>query len=440
MNAGGMNAGGMNAGGANAAGTAGGGMSAGGTSAAPCVTGSCDPASCASGACFDAERCATSTQVDYGGPTFENGMDVVVTPAGDRVIAGFFALDGENDSDRDIFVAKVSASGAELWRREVATSGRDYINAIVRDASGNLYVAGASEGDIQGQPNQGERDALVLKLADDGTLVWALSFGGTGSDTANDLALDAAGTVIAVGQLGYDYDASTRGAFVAVVSPDGQLVSNDEFVMPGQFPELSAVAVDAAGNVVLAGEVLPTFSGPGDLFVRKLGPDGAELWTRQWTGVEDDWPNDVVVNASGEIFVSGTTSGILEGNPDPEDGWSLFLSKVTAAGEIAFTRTYYPDTDTRGGALVLAGNGDLVMVGTIVGRLSLEEEALGADPFLVRVCPSGEPRSTMRWSLPGDDWSWGAAATSDGALVFSGYAYREAGKGTQASLTTVTAE
>ena len=404
------------------------------------ATGSCDAASCASGACFDEDRCATSGQVDYGGPSFENGQDVVVTPEGDRVVAGYFALDGETNSDRQIFVAKVDAAGAELWRRELGTAGGDYANAIVRDAAGNLYVVGASSGAFEGQPHQGQRDALVFKLDDGGTLLWSLLFGGTGSDTANGVAFDSAGNLIVVGQLAYDSVAGTRGGFVAVVTTEGQLVSNAEVIMPGLYPEVMAVSVDASGNLVLAGEVLSALTGPGDVFVQKLAPDGSELWTTRWTGAEDDWANDVAVNGAGEIFVSGTTAGILEGNPEPMNGWSLFLSRLTPAGEIAYTRTYFPEVDTRGGALVLAENGDLVMAGTILGELSLDEEALGADPLLVRACPDGEPKAAQRWSLPGDDWTWGAVETAAGAVVLAGYAYRADVQSTQTSIITVAAE
>ncbi len=103
----------------------------------------------------------------------------------------------------DAFVAKFNSSGALLFNTYMGGSGVDVANAIALDASGAIYVVGytystdfpvtdsAVQADIAGQC-----DAFLFKLTPTGdTLLYATYLGGSNSDTASGVAVDASGSV-----------------------------------------------------------------------------------------------------------------------------------------------------------------------------------------------------------------------------------------------------
>ncbi|MFL5351373.1 hypothetical protein [Archangium sp.] len=79
------------------------------------------------------------------------------------------------------------------------------------------------------------------------------------------------------------------------------------------------MAVDAEGNIYLVGETLGTVEpaavpqGDYDVFLLKLDQDGNLLQVRQWGSEGDDHPASVAVDACGEAFIGGYTTGNLLG-------------------------------------------------------------------------------------------------------------------------------
>src|SRR3989304_3425820 len=98
----------------------------------------------------------------------------------------------------------------------------------------------------------------------------------------------------------------------------------------------NGVAVDRAGNIVVAGATLGGLpgntqtGGAYDAFVRKLSPEGIELWTRQFGSSAADGALAVGGYGTGNIIVAGPTEATLPG-------------QTSAGGEDAFVRKLSPE-------------------------------------------------------------------------------------------------
>jgi hypothetical protein len=162
----------------------------------------------------------------YLGGTYEDrGKAIALEPAGAIAIAGFTsspnfpvvnALFGTIASPPpcplcrgvpDGFVTRISLDGQSiLYSTYLGGNGSDMATAIGRDAAGNLYVAGQTQSGnfptaAPVQPTlQGAQDAFVARLGATGQpLVFSTFLGGTTSDDAKTLAVDALGSVWVTG-------------------------------------------------------------------------------------------------------------------------------------------------------------------------------------------------------------------------------------------------
>jgi hypothetical protein len=170
------------------------------------------------------------------------------------------------------------------------------------------------------------------------------------------LAFDKDGNQVMVGTFThYVVIAGTRlesaggtDIFVAKVKPDGTLAWAHRYGGPGDDAGTGA-AVDAAGNVIMAGtfqgplalgpqSLDPKFRSPDlhALFVAKLDPTGKELWVRQ-VGVADG-PSmvSVAVAPDGKIMAGAGIFGRLQkdGGAVSAAGESLLLQMFGPGGEL----------------------------------------------------------------------------------------------------------
>src|SRR5260370_8919617 len=116
--------------------------------------------------------------------------------------------------------------------------------------------------------NTGGSDGYVGKFSPTGTYLWATSFGGTGADQVNGIALDSSGNVFVLGV--FTSAATIAGVplttvggwdtFVAKYSSSGAPLWAKSFNSPGNYDLPTALATDLNGNVIITGHFTSTIN------------------------------------------------------------------------------------------------------------------------------------------------------------------------------------
>lgn len=202
---------------------------------------------------------------------------------------------------------------------QFGTAEDDFANALAVDAGGNIMMAGSTNGSLSGS-FAGESDAFVRKYDPKGNELWTRQFGTVTIDEATALVVDAEGNIIVAGGTEGKLSGSSAGyydVFVRKYNPKGNELWTRQFgTAKDDFAK--ALAVDAEGNIVVAGTTMGNLSGSSagnyDSFVRKYGPKGNELWTRQFGTVTIDEATALAVDPAGNIMVAGFTGGSLSGS------------------------------------------------------------------------------------------------------------------------------
>jgi len=293
------------------------------------------------------------------------------------------------------------AQNTRLWGTCYGGTGDEEEWAITTDAGGNVYIAGltrSANGISTAGSHQpalaGFQSAYVAKFNSAGVRQWATYYGGTNGSLGYDVAVDASGNVYLAGYTSSANAISTPGSHQPVIggSQDAFLVKFDNagvrqwatyYGGPGN-EEGRSVAVDASGDVYLAGQTTsaisistggshqPVFSGSQDDFLVKFNSAGVRQWATYYGGTGDEFAHSLVVDGSGSIYFSGTTTSTTAistaGCHQLNNGggtlfYDAFLVKFNAAG-VRQWATYYGGTGYDEGYCVTADvSGNIYLAG-----------------------------------------------------------------------------
>jgi hypothetical protein len=146
----------------------------------------------------------------FGTPSADEAKAIVVSSTGDVFVAGitYGALVGSSAGYSDIFLRSYPGNGSLPTTSQFGSSGVDNVSSLVADPLGNLWLAGQVSGDFEG-----ENQALVKKYPFDGSTPTTYQFGTDASDDALALAVGPSGDVWVAGETdGALYASNTAGA------------------------------------------------------------------------------------------------------------------------------------------------------------------------------------------------------------------------------------
>ena len=292
----------------------------------------------------------------------------------------------------DAWVRKLSPAGTEMWTHQFGSPEPDWAFGVAADGSGNVIVAGGESSALPGQTRVGLEDAFVRKYSPSGTELWTHQFGTPALDRAWAVAVDGTGNIFIAGVTEGILSGQTRAGlddcFVRKLSPAGTELWTRQFGSPAQ-DRATAVTTDEAGNVIVAGYTygpMPgqTHAGAWDSFVTKFSPEGAALWTSQFGTLLSDEVFGVAVDRTGTIFAAGNTEGSLPGQTSA-GAWDAFVRAFSPEGAVIWTFQFGTAESEGVTGAAAGGAGDVLVVGHTYGVLPGQASAGSWDGFVVRI-------------------------------------------------------
>ena len=345
---------------------------------------------------------------------FPDVAGVAVDPLGDVILTGEFDSTVTFGSttysayDVDIYVAKISQSGALVWSDNYQNGERTEVGDVASDSLANVILVGVGNCGFACVPE--ESNLWLRKYSADGAVVWSKNFlvaNSSGTRVAGGVAVDPFDNVLIAGSF-RGTENFGGGDLVAIGVFDSFMAkfdSNGGHVWSARFGNTSDqrgtdIAADALGNVMLLGtfagnvnfgavEDQLTSAGLSDIFVAKFSSAKVHLWSKAFGDVNDQQSGRAALDQDGNIVFIAATSGNVDyggGALIGRGGLDLPLVKLGAEGAHLWSRLFGDALDQVGRGVAVGSGGEPLLVGNIRGGVNVGAEDLtsqGGDDILI---------------------------------------------------------
>jgi hypothetical protein len=338
----------------------------------------------------------------YGGIWYDVATSVQQTSDGGYIVAGITNFFGAGNYD--ILLLKTDANGNIIWAKTYGGTNYDYASSVRQTSDGGYIVAGWTE-----SFGAGNRDVLLIKTDANGNIIWAKTYGGTGSDIANSVQQTSDGGYI-VGGNTYSFGTGWYNIFLIKTDANGNIIWAKTYGSP-HWDWASSVQQTSDGGYIVAGET--DFYGIYDkcIFLIKTDASGNIIWAKIYTP-------GIPIGIDSTFLVQQTSDGgyIVAGySPGGAGAYDILLMKTDANGNIIWAKTYGGTSLDWASSVQQTSDG-----GYIVAGITNSFGAGNYDILLLKTDANGNIQWAKTYGGTYDDWASSVQQTSDGRYIVVG--------------------
>nr|QNO43843.1 hypothetical protein HEAIHDEL_00005 [Methanosarcinales archaeon ANME-2c ERB4] len=364
----------------------------------------------------------------FGGADRDVAYSVQQTSDGGFILAGYTDSYGAGSSD--FWLVKTDSSGNKQWDKTFGGADSDIARSVQQTSNGGYILAGCMDYSAAGM-----YDARLVRIDSSRAILWDVTLGGTGWDTAESVQETSDGGFVFAGYTG-SYGAGYYDAWLVKVDSNGCIQWNRTFGGSGRDVAYS-VQQTSDGGYIIAGSTQPQ---GGYLlstgFMNSLGIDFADVWlvktdsngNKQWdkTFGGNDWDaaESIQQTYDGGFILAGYTKSYGAGDPD------FWLIKTYSNGNKQWDKTFGETDDDYAYSVQQTSDGGYILAGVTEPHSDapapLSESmspcgAGGSDVWLVKTDSEGGKEWDKTFGGTDDDYASSVQQTSDGGYVLAGY-------------------
>jgi hypothetical protein len=238
------------------------------------------------------------------------------------------------------------------FKTQTANGVGIFPSSVITDASGNVYITGtfqqtATFGSLPTITSAGGYDIFIVKYNSSGIPQWVQKAGGLGTnDAGSSIALDVLDNIYIAGRFG--------------------------------------------GTATFGGLTPITSTGDDDIFIAKYSNSGTAQWVQKAGGTGSDGCNSMVLDGSGNIYMTGkitgtATFGSLTATTSTLDN-HYFIAKYNNSGIAQWVQSAYGSFSTESGyKIILGALGSIYVTGYFLGAANF-----GALPLITATSDQGD--------------------------------------------------
>lgn len=313
-------------------------------------------------------------QKSIGGSSKDIAEKIIITTDGGFVIIGSSQSNNfdipSNVGQNDIFMCKVDRFGQIIWKKSYGGIGDDLATGIVEIDNGFIVSGTTIGGNNDFFSSYGHTDIILLRLNQNGELIWKKNFGGSDNDYCK--------TII-----------KTNDDNLLLV---GHSQSND---------------IDISGNI-----------GNLDGLVLKIDVNGLIIWQKLFGGLSNDYFNSVAQTTDSGFVVVGTSNSSAWGNYGMNDAW---LIKINQNGLLEWQNHFGGTANDKFLSIVQLNDDKYVATGDTYSydydAIENHGVSLNRDCFVVKIANDGQKEWSKCFGGSSEDDGRSLVQSTDNNLV-----------------------
>ncbi len=280
--------------------------------------------------------------ITFGGPQNDGAYSVIQTSDNGYAAAGFTYSFGAGGSDA--LLIKVAANGTLQWERTFGGSSNDVANCLIQTYDGGFLLTGYTNSNVPSQ------SAWVIKTDSSGNAEWSKTYSGKGANS-----------VIATSDGGYALAVEYPGSFGLIkIDSSGNELINKTFE-PSAFNTASTrgIVETDEGGFTLAGWVSNSGSSTHFSWLVNTDPSGQMQWSKI---LSDLGASDIIKLANGGYALTGDRAFLTLTDSTGNIEWNE-INDGNPSNDTRYA-TLYP---TNMQSLIEASPNHFVMIGTSGG-------------------------------------------------------------------------
>ena len=251
----------------------------------------------------------------FFGRNWDTAYTIIETKDEAFIIVGYTWSKGAGKSDA--WVIKLDSNGNMLWNKTFGGDENDEAHSIIQTEEGNFVIAGKTK-----SKGKGKWDAWIIKLDEQGNIDWDNTFGGSEDDCAYAITETKDGGYVFSG---YTMSEGNGKEDVLVVKLDdeGNILWNKTF--GGIHEDIAKSLVkEENGDFIIAGETKSIGAGKWDAWIIKLDEKGQSKWVKTIGGQSWDSISSIIKTKDKEYIAVGWTMSKGAGEAD---AWVIKLDE-----------------------------------------------------------------------------------------------------------------
>jgi hypothetical protein len=220
----------------------------------------------------------------WGGSSFETARDVLQTSDGGFLVAGYTQSFGAGASD--VYLARTDGNGNLIWNRTYGGTDDDYGLSVAQHTDGGFVVAGHTN-----SFGAGNTDVFLIRVNSVGDTVWTKTLGGVFYEEATTITNAIDGGFIITGSTS-SYGAGQRDAMLIKLDNNGYITWSKTFGEAGLEAGRGVVQTSDGGFIISGYKSSLWSSAPHSLLI-KTDSTGSHEWTTVYS-------NGFITNVFGE--------------------------------------------------------------------------------------------------------------------------------------------
>lgn len=329
--------------------------------------------------------------VRLGGTESDYSTVLMHTSDGGYILGGTSSSNISGDKTQpskgatDFWIIKLDSAGTKIWEKAVGGSGDEWLSSIVETSNGDIVCGGYSNSDISGDktaPCRGGLDFWLIKLTQNGILVWDITLGGAADDWLRSI----------------------------ITTRDGG------YLLGGW------------SNSPQSGDKSEPAKGGYDFWLIKISAQGVKHWDISLGGLQDDYLENIKQTTDGGFAIAGASSSELSFNKSqPSRGESdYWIIKTDSLGQKQWDRTLGGDSGDQLEGMQLTFDGGYILAGTSYSGISGDktQASRGSNDFwAVKLDSSGSKQWDRRFGGAGEERLSSLIASCDGTYLLGGWTH-----------------